>query len=136
MVRNPHNDGRIFSVRKHGGIPDQKTHSSGSKTYSTNNRNNTESSLSPRAKTDKNSSNRIQKKEKQSQKSLKAEHQKEKNKKSKKIRTFFQKPLDKIKKIVYNNIVSKTEQQCRELTYGLERWLSWSKAHDWKSCFG
>ena len=35
--------------------------------------------------------------------------------------SFFEKTLDKKKMMWYNKRV-------------VERWLSWSKAHDWKSC--
>ena len=39
-----------------------------------------------------------------------------------KIRENCKKPLDNPRKTCYNTKV------------GMERWLSWSKAHDWKSC--
>ena len=40
-----------------------------------------------------------------------------------KMRNFFEKRLDNLFQVCYNNKVASTE-----------RWLSWSKAHDWKSC--
>ena len=44
-------------------------------------------------------------------------------------RKIFNKSIDFLKYIRYNYKVPQGNED-------LERWLSWSKAHDWKSCNG
>ena len=57
----------------------------------------------------------------------KTKHQIKKGK-TKKERNIFSKTLDKSTKMWYHIKVAASEPT--------ERWLSWSKAHDWKSCVG
>ena len=47
-----------------------------------------------------------------------------KNDEKQKNKKMLEKRLDKTKQLWYH------------IQVGMERWLSWSKAHDWKSCLG
>ncbi len=53
--------------------------------------------------------------------------------KSKQKKIFSKKSLDKHNFVWY---IIKAVRKDGTTEYGLERWLSWSKAHDWKSCNG